>query len=320
MIRFTNSLKKVKVAALGVASSLVIASCGSYQPVSYDNDGIYGNNRQNQQRVATPVNANTAAPVANSNSYFTQKLNEYENAASGGEVLTDIENYSSQYYDESQVNNDNAYYPGWGQDTQQSTVQVNANVGWGYNNFNPFWNRGYRNGWNRWGSGWNNWAGGWNDPFFNGGFYGNGFYGGGFYAGGFYGNNFWFGNGFYNNRFNNRYYGNRRYANNRSNVNTAVGRNYTPRYSGSSNSARSSSARSSARTYTPRQSSSNTSARSSSSSNRTYSPRSSSSSSSNRSYSPRSSSSSNNRSSSSSARSSRSSSSRSSSGGTYRRR
>ena len=309
MIHTINTLKKMKVAALGVVSSLVLISCGSYQTAGYDNDGVYGSN---SQRVAARTNNNT---VTNSDSYFTQKLQEYENAASSDEVLTDIEGYSTQNYDNSQAQYESDNYQGWGENAQQNNVQVYANVGWGYNNYNPYWNRGYRN-YNRfWGaSPYYNSYYGWNNPFY-GGFYGGGYYGS------YWGNRLWYGNGFYNYGYNSRYYGygGRRYVGNRRSVRSTANRNYAPRYSGNRSSARSSSGRSTRasnpRTYSSRQSTSTRSGRSSSSSNRTYSPRSSSSSS-NRSYSPRSSSSSSNRSSTRSGRSS--SSSRSS--GTYRRR
>ena len=127
-------------------------------------------------------------------------------------MLTDIESYSSEYYDEPQQDYDYDNYQGWGEDPQQTT-QVYANVGWGYNNYNnyyPFWNRGFRNGYGFYGGGF--YGGGFYNNFY--GYGGNPFFYGGYYGGGFWGGNLWFGNRYGNYRYNRGYYGGSRYNRN----------------------------------------------------------------------------------------------------------
>lgn len=326
MILFINSFKKTSAIMVGALISLLIVGCGSsYQGAANGGDGIYEGNNANNRAVISQRNT-----TANSDSYFTKKLEEYEQAASSGDVLTDIEGYSSEYYgdtqDEYQSGYDGENYQAWGENAQQSS-QVYGNVSYNYNSsYYPFWNRGYRNnyGYGGYGYGYGYYGGG---PFYNNfryGWGGNLFLYGGFYGGAFFGNNYGYGRGYYNNRIVRR-------SNNRRVINNNARRNISTRNS----SARNSSARSTnnRRVYSSRQSSTQqTSPRqqsasrqsssvrrnsnSSGQSNRNYSGRSSNSSS-NRSYSPRSSSS--NRGS-SSARSSRRSSSSSSSSRTYRRR
>ena len=312
MRQIINSLKKINFLILSITVSIISVSCGSYQSTTYGNDGIYGPNNSNRV-YANNQRANTAPQE----SYFAKKLEQYENDYAGSDVFTDVENYSSQSYDDTQdTYNGGSQYQGWGENTQQNT-QVYVNNGWnyGYNNFgynnyyNPFWNRGFGN---QFSYGYNGFRRG---PFFNF-YYGNPFYYGGYYNNYYWGNNFWFGNRFFNYGF----YNNRSYYNNRSRGLVRSSARRSGRVINSNNrSIRSSSNRrvvspratnsNSRRTFSTRQSSSNSSARTSRSSRSSSGNFSSSrrSSSSNRSFSPRRSSSSR---SSGSLRSSRSSSSR----------
>ncbi|WP_010177291.1 hypothetical protein [Aquimarina agarilytica] len=311
--------------------SIFTSACGTYQAVTYDDDGIYSS-RQNKPVQTTTTNTSPQNAPATNNSnveegFFSKKLKEYEQLNNENVVFTDVENYSSESYTENYNNPNNTQNrevrPGWGGNyTQGSNTNVYLNSGWGFNNFQPFWNPGFRNFYgNRFGYGpfFNNFYhpfGGFYNGFYGGGFYGNGFYGGGFYNG-FYGYNRPYAYNYYRSRRNTRTYrpratrsssiNSRSYNARNSNTRTytprsqSTNRTYTPRSSSSS----------SKRTYSPRSSSSNrTYTPRSSSSNRTYTPRSSSSSS--RSYSPRSSS--------SSSRSYTPRSSGRSSGGSYRRR
>ena len=318
MRQIIHSFKKINALVIGVAASLLIISCGSYQSSTYGNDGIYGSNNT-QRRVGNNV---ASAPVQES--YFAKKLEQYESDYADSDVFTDVENYSSQTYDDNQENyNGGSQYQGWGDNAQQNNqVYVNNGFNYGYNNYYPFWNRGFRN---RFGYGYGGYGGG---PFFNF-YYGNPYYYGGYYNNYFWGNNFWYGNSFLSFGFFNRasFYNNRRqligassrrnarFVNSNSRVARSSNRRVVSPRATNSNSRRtfssrnSSASNSSARSArTSRGSSANSSvrsSRSSRSSNGNFSSRRSSSS--NRSFSPRRSSSSR---SSGSVRSSRSSSSR----------
>ena len=308
-----NTVKNILFAFL----SLSLAACGSYQAVTYDDDGIYTTSPERPEVPVQQAPTQTTPGNYTGDGYFANKLKEYENNENDNVVFTDVDGYSSQSYDpNSNVNN--TVQPGWGNTYRGGTnIYLNSGWGWGGGFYDPFWNGGFGWGWGN--NFWN--RGFYGNPYWNGGFYG-GFYGGGFYNP--YGFGYGWGNPYWGNRFwRNGYYGNRNYAY----VNSRRG-SYTPRYStrNSSGNTKTLNSRSNSRVYTPRTRSSNRSytprtnsssrARSSSSSNsRTYTPRSSSS---NRTYTPRSSSSSNR--SYSPSRSSSGRSSGRSSGGSYRRR
>lgn len=179
-----------------VALSLlfVLASCGSYQYVGSDNDGIYNSS------VEIPVEETRYVETQSSNNayykdLFAEKSKQFESISQDDNVIfTDIDSYEGNYSDEN-VTAEAVYedgYAGWGQDNQNVNIHVYNNNAWGWNTVG--WGVGL--GWYRpwgWGNnwGWNNWGyGGFYDPFWPN--YGYGFYGpayGGFYGhGGFYGN------------------------------------------------------------------------------------------------------------------------------------
>ena len=183
-MQFNNYLKRKMpiLALLGLLFGL--ASCGSYQYVGVDSDGIYG---------GTPVTQNTEAVVevpneSNSNyykDYFKTKSIESESYNAEEAIFTDIDTYeSSSYVENDTIPNNYQGYEGWGQDSNNITINYIDN---GWNNWG--WNGGFGwglNGWNNWG--WNNWGwnggfgggfySGWNNPFWGSPFYGGGFYGG----------------------------------------------------------------------------------------------------------------------------------------------
>ncbi len=293
----------------------LLSSCGSYAPVSYDNDGIYTPTSQQKRPAVSQTQNNTNQNTTST--VFSQQLNDYSLIGDDNEVFTDVESYSSQEYSS---NNQDASFgsrPSWNDSYSDTQANVNINADWGFNNFSPFgpfsyggFNRfGRFNHFGHFGFGFNNF-GGYYNPFFHGPFVRNGFYGG-FYNG-FYGNGFFFNRSFNNNRFyanrfynnsrrvysprytnrysarssNNRNYTPRRTVNSRSGrINNSNNRRYTPRRATTTNRSGRTNNSSNNRSYTPRRSnSSNSSARtnSSSSRSRTYTPRSSSSN--NRSY------------------------------------
>ncbi len=159
----------------------LMASCGSYEYVGYDNDGIYGQDEritveyppQQQPKVET---RNDGTYYKN---YFSEKAKEYEFVFSDDEIFTDIDSYEGDYDEEIDSLNYNKSYAGWGQTNSSVTINV-IDRGWGawgwydpwfyspwmYNSWSYYrpwrWGPSYGWGWNNWG--WNNW--GWNAGFY----------------------------------------------------------------------------------------------------------------------------------------------------------
>lgn len=181
-----------------------VASCGSYQYVGVDNDGIYGETprtiSQNEETVVVQNNSNDYYQ-----NYFKSKALEYENINGEGAIFTDIDSYQSDNYENDSINNSYQGYGGWGQTNSQVTINVQPSFGWGgFGVWNrPFYGGFYGNRWNTWG---------YYDPFFYNGFYDpfyGGFYGG--YYGGWYNpyrfpGHYYAFNG-YNNFYGGAYYG-----------------------------------------------------------------------------------------------------------------
>lgn len=137
---------------MAAVSSLLLTSCGSYQYAGTSNDGIYGDN-SNEEVVTSETEIEYGTREANGDYY--KKLFE-EEAALYGEVLaddaifTDVDAYSSTgNYD---YNNENSNYQGgnapWGNDPDSYTVNIYNDRffggfypygGIGYYGYNPFW-------------------------------------------------------------------------------------------------------------------------------------------------------------------------------------
>ncbi|GAL79410.1 vitellogenin II precursor [Algibacter lectus] len=100
-----------------------VSSCGSYQYVGVDNDGIYGEETvrvvQNEEtEVATPSSSNSKYYE----NYFKTGALETEQMIVNSEIFTDIDSYESDNYtDEEAIVTDNTYqgYAGWGTSHQQ---------------------------------------------------------------------------------------------------------------------------------------------------------------------------------------------------------
>ncbi|WP_418509313.1 hypothetical protein [Corallibacter sp.] len=148
--------------------SIVLTSCGSYQYTGQDNDGIYNSdsNTVEYEREVTQT-SNNGGFYEN---YFKEKSLEYEMPEEEGDVFTDVDSYEGNYATEN--SNEPEYttgYAGWGNNTEDVTVNVynsgfnnfgwynpyRAGFGWGYS---PYWNIG----WDYYGY----------SPFFYGGYYG----------------------------------------------------------------------------------------------------------------------------------------------------
>lgn len=194
---------------IGFFFSVVLFSCGSFQPTSfYAEDGIYGND---QQKVVSPKNETPKS--SGYTQYFDEKSKEYIWEDSGEDYyFTDSENYSSANYSN---NSSNSSRGQWGSSPQRTNVYILGSpidYSFGYLGYDPFlFNSGFRYGfyggglYGRYNRFYNPYRWGYFDPFYPS--YGFGFYNP-YYYGGYYRYN-----RFYNNRFNryaNRYQPKRR--------------------------------------------------------------------------------------------------------------
>ncbi len=167
-MRFTSTLKKLSVLFMVFGALLMLSSCGAYQYVGYDNDGVYSSDE-----VVVDVNK-AATNRTNDNyyaNYFEEHVSEAQLLQDESEVFTDIDSYSSVTVvdNEAEIIED---YGGWGQVNDQVTINYYNtgcnNWGWGRNPW--FWNYGFDYGWSTWG--WNRWYGNiWYSPWaWNGGY------------------------------------------------------------------------------------------------------------------------------------------------------
>lgn len=235
-----NILLKSIVGLLG----LISVSCGTYQNKSYyDNDGIYGSQRQETGAVSTDTkDSNVSEANQKYKEYFGSNANNYSDDQS--ESFTDVENYSSTT-NQNQGEDSDSNYGAWGTNTEHVTINVYDNSwGWGGYNYGYWgnywgyrpWRTGIYLGWNSWDYGWSNpyWgysgyygpSWGWYNPYYYGGYYGyNNHWNNGYY----YGNDYVYNRG----RRGSAYNGNR-YSTENNSTN-----NYAPRRRGSSLSPRS---------------------------------------------------------------------------------
>jgi len=137
-----NNYLKQKMPYLAILMLLIgLSSCGSYQYVGVENDGIYGSS--NPQTVVEVQNGNAGNSYYKN--YFREKSLEYDYMVNDGSVFTDIDTYQSGYVEnDTLIDNNYQGYGGWGQNNNSVTINYIDN---GWNNW----------GWNYWG--WNNWAG-----------------------------------------------------------------------------------------------------------------------------------------------------------------
>lgn len=167
-MKLYNFISKSIYIFIATVSSLLLASCGSYQYTGNSNDGIYGNTEQ----IAVPAEIEYGTREENTGYY--KKLFE-EEAALYGEVLaedavfTDVDSYSSTgNYDYDNQNSSN-YQGGnapWGNSPDSYSINI-YNDGFYGGFYDPFWGRGYNYGFaNQF----------WGPSFYGPGFYGNPYY------------------------------------------------------------------------------------------------------------------------------------------------
>ncbi len=174
-MKFILYLKSKLTFYVALSLTFILASCGSYQYVGYDSDGIYGSDE------IVYENSYRETPNSNNNyykNYFDEKSRQFENLSEDGDIFTDIDSYQGDYEEVE----DSTYvggYSGWGQDNTDVTINVYSN--YGYSNW---WYRPYAWNWYRPYYGWNSY---WYDPYWYSPFYGYGYGYAGFYGGfGFY--------------------------------------------------------------------------------------------------------------------------------------
>ena len=202
-MRLLISPQKLQLFVLVIFMSTAM-SCGSFQYAGNIHDDIY-----NDDDEVVYVESKNIAPLEekvnydDSSDYYRNLLKDKASQyGSEDDIITDVDHYSSAYYDEDEESDD--AYSGWGQESDQVNVNIYTNSYYGYS---PFWRpRFYRPwnwtfGYNSWNFGYDYWGPGfyppispWYQPYYYGGFYPN-YYGHPFYGYPYYGSNF--NNGFY---------------------------------------------------------------------------------------------------------------------------
>ena len=115
---------------------LTAISCGSYQNKSYyDNDGIYGGEKQKPAKENTEQSPKTVEANNKYKDYFGSNANNYSTEQT--EVLTDVENYSSDNNNQNENSNSESY-SSWENSSDHITINVYDNY-WGNNNYG-YWN------------------------------------------------------------------------------------------------------------------------------------------------------------------------------------
>ncbi|NNL83684.1 MAG: hypothetical protein HKP28_09850, partial [Winogradskyella sp.] len=161
-MQFNSTLIKKLPFYVALSTVFLLSSCGSYQYVGYDDDGIYNSDDSVivvERQVETPNTTSQNSEYYKD--YFGNTSKEIESITNENEVFTDIDSYEGSYAEEVQDTLDyRTGYAGWGQANDQVIINIdngpNWGWGWGMNWYNPWaWNRW---GWNRFG--WNTW--GWN--------------------------------------------------------------------------------------------------------------------------------------------------------------
>lgn len=182
-----KNYSKLKISFfVALSLTFVLVSCGSYQYVGYDNDGIYNDDVSEEVVYVEDNSSNNSNYYKN---YFSEKAQEYEDIIAENEIFTDIDSYEGSYedieQDSIQTNEYEDYrvgYAGWGQENSDVTINIyNDNFGYNY-----WWYRPYRFGWSwyrpySWSFGWSYWNypyayNSWWAPHYYGGYYYNPYY------------------------------------------------------------------------------------------------------------------------------------------------
>jgi len=202
-------IKNKMLVLVGGLASILLASCGSYQATTYDNDGIYNSD-------APVVASNEAVVTENANAkyyedYFGKSVTDYGQAEE--EVFTDVDSYSSQGVVEHNTEVATESYSAWEDADDNVTINVYNTQPYYYSYWRPYnhWNNYYYNNWNycapSWAWSYNNF-GYYGSPYNYYGYYGNSYYNNNYYGNSYYGNrNVGYANGRRRGYVSNSYYG-----------------------------------------------------------------------------------------------------------------
>jgi hypothetical protein len=180
--KFKSNRKLPFFVVMGLA--LIMTSCGSYQYVGYDDDGIYssGSERGNEEIIVEQQPVTTSTDNNYFENYFQENKAQLDAiTASQEDVFTDVDSYQSENQAVQQDTiADRVPYGGWGQTNENITINYIDN-GWNWGLWNDPWMWGINSGWGwgtwnarfGWGWGWArpwNWGWGWNAGWGWGGF------------------------------------------------------------------------------------------------------------------------------------------------------
>lgn len=136
--------------------AILFTSCGSFQYVGYDNDGIYSSSGDNETGVVEQSSVEDVVTTDTDDSnyyrnYFAENSAQLNAMQEESEIFTDIDSYEGNYVERViDTTEQRVAYGGWGQATENVTINIIDN-GWGWNN----WGWGQPWGWNN-GFAWNN--------------------------------------------------------------------------------------------------------------------------------------------------------------------
>ncbi|RZJ61791.1 MAG: hypothetical protein EOO45_23010, partial [Flavobacterium sp.] len=141
-----SPLRKISLYSILGILGVAVSSCGSYQNTSsYENDPIYGSSangnrgyQYNDGQVTQYRDGDVSGQNMNYKAYFQSLENQYPATS-----FTDVDEYST--YNDTVVVVENYNNAGWGEGSDNVTVNVYDNGGYGYNNF--------YGGWGGWGMG-----------------------------------------------------------------------------------------------------------------------------------------------------------------------
>jgi hypothetical protein len=170
-MQFINNSKSKLPFYVALSFTFILASCGSYQYVGYDNDGIYGSEAIVTERPY--VTSNNTSYYKN---YFAEKSQELGNIPEEDIIFTDIDSYEGDY-NEVEDSTSVSGYSGWGQDNENVTINVYPSYGytsWWYSPFSWNWYRPY---YGYYGGSYYGYDPYWYSPFsWYGGYYGSSYY------------------------------------------------------------------------------------------------------------------------------------------------
>ncbi len=155
----------------------ILVSCGSYQPSSYDDDGIYSSasvHKENSKNITVSNNAKYYESV------FSEPIIDYGQDDNNSEIFTDVDSYNSQSNTISPASTIESY-GSWEDSDDNVTINVYSSPQPFYSSYWGWNNSFYNTSWGIYGSSW-----GW--PYYGVPFGGYAYYGNPYYVGNFYRN------------------------------------------------------------------------------------------------------------------------------------